>query len=279
MQYNWPKIHQYVLAYEGGYVNHPKDPGGATNFGVTQRVYTAYRKRLGHPFRSVKNITEAEVKAIYHEQYWLKVRGPDLPSGLDLTVYDFGVNSGPARSIKFLQRALGVTDDGVISDVTLAAVEALSTDDVIRVIREINHARLAWLKRLKHWGTFGKGWTRRVMGDRIGDQEGDYGVIDRSIGLTTPTPLSAAPPSFATARPVGVAQRTDGTKEARNALSTVKDVVRDGRAISTAVGVGGLTTVQNVAETDGPLAWGISIALVIAALGGVALVIRELRRD
>ena len=279
MKENWPIIHKYVLAYEGGYVNHPDDPGGATNFGVTQRVYDGFRRGIGEPTRSVRHITEVEVDMIYQQQYWATVKGDLLPSGLDLTVYDFAVNSGPGRSVKFLQRELGVTDDGVIGNVTLSAVSALDADGVKQVIRGINNARWAWLKRLRHWGTFGKGWTRRVMGDHVGVQNGDYGVIDRSIALSVSKPLPVPSAATVATAPLGVAARTDGTKEDRNLMATVKDVVSDGRAISTGVGVTGLTTLQQVSETDGPLAWGISIALVLVALGGVALVVRELRRE
>lgn len=277
MERNWPIIHKYVLAYEGGYVDHPDDPGGATNKGVTQRVYNGFRRSIGQPTRSVAFITDEEVDTIYRQQYWNTVKGGSLPSGLDLTVYDYAVNSGPKRSVKALQRALGVSVDGWLGNETMGAVDMLDTDGVRRVIKEINTARWEWLKRLKHWRTFGKGWTRRVMGAHIGYQHGDYGVIDRSIGLVNDKPLPA--PKVDKHTPLGVAARTDGNEEDRNITTTIRDVISDGRAISTAVGVGGLTTVQNIAETDGPLAWGISIAVVLLAVAGVALVIRELRRD
>lgn len=275
MHENWPLIHKYVLAYEGGYVNHPKDPGGATNFGVTQRVYDAYRRRTKTKPRSVRHITHDEVDVIYRRQYWGAVHGDELPSGLDLTVYDFAVNSGPKRAVQFMQRQLGVTDDGVIGNVTLEAVGNLTNSRLRQVIKGINDARFAWLKTLRHWSSFGKGWQRRVQGANVGIQGGDYGVIDRSVALIGNSPLPA--PVVDDNTPVGIAARTDGQKEQKNLMTVAKGVVGDGRAISTAVGVGGLTTVQNVAETDGPLAWGISAAIVILALGAVVLVIKELK--
>lgn len=145
-----------VLKSEGGYVNHPLDPGGATNKGITQATYDAFR---GARKQSVKLITDAEVASIYKARYWDAVKGDQLPAGLDYAVFDFAVNSGPARSAHFLQTVLGVSPDGSIGPKTLQAV---LSSDVPSVIRKLCQSRLAWLKLLKTWSTFGKGWERRV---------------------------------------------------------------------------------------------------------------------
>ena len=152
-----------VLKHEGGYVNHPKDPGGATNRGVTQRVYDAFRRNNGLPLRSVKSLTESELQAIYRLQYWDAVKGDELPAGVDFAVFDFAVNSGPARAIKYLQMVLGVDADGNIGQVTIrAAAEAFPR----ATINSLCDKRLAFLKNLETWGTFGRGWTSRVAGVR-----------------------------------------------------------------------------------------------------------------
>ena len=148
-----------VLVHEGGFVNHKADPGGATNRGVTQRVYDAYRDRQGQSRRSVRAITADEVADIYKRQYWDAIRGDDLPSGLDYAVFDYAVNSGPRRAAQDLQRELGVAVDGVIGNVTLAGV---AKADVYDLIDRLCARRMRFLKGLKHWRTFGKGWTRRV---------------------------------------------------------------------------------------------------------------------
>lgn len=148
-----------VLKHEGGYVNHPNDPGGETNKGITWRTYAAWRRSQGLPEQSVRHITDSEVRAIYKAQYWDAVRGDDLPAGLDYAVFDFAVNSGPARAAKFLQRQIGVPQDGVIGSHTLSAIPA----DTIGLVRSLCDARLAWLRTLRHWGTFGRGWTARVL--------------------------------------------------------------------------------------------------------------------
>ena len=158
---NYARALSRVLVHEGGYVNHPRDPGGATMKGVTQRVYDAYRKRRGDDPRSVRSIEDGELQTIYRRQYWNAVRGDGLPEGVDYVVFDGAVNSGPAQSVKWLQRALGtVKVDGVIGEATLEAVEAYPDHD--RLIALTLARRLAFLKALETWPTFKGGWSSRV---------------------------------------------------------------------------------------------------------------------
>lgn len=164
MKGNFARSLAAVLEHEGGYVNHPADPGGATNLGVTQAVYDDFRRARGLDTRSVRYIGGNEVSTIYRTQYWDAVRAGELPSGVDYCVFDFAVNSGVGRAAKFLQRAVGVTDDGKIGPQTLAAVNARPAKQVIAAVCD---ARLAYLKSLTRlFRTFGKGWTRRVEGVR-----------------------------------------------------------------------------------------------------------------
>lgn len=150
-----------VLVHEGGWSNHKSDPGGATMKGVTQRVYDAYRRRRDLQPQSVHLITETELRDIYRKQYWDAVKGDKLPDGVDYVVFDGAVNSGPAQSVKWLQRALGtVKVDGVIGEATLAAVEAYPDHD--RLIALMLDRRLAFLKALKIWPVFKGGWTARI---------------------------------------------------------------------------------------------------------------------
>lgn len=151
-----------VLVHEGGYVNHPKDPGGATNKGITQAVYDAWRKIAAMTKRSVRFISDAEVEAIYRAQYWAKVAGDDLPKGLDYATFDSAVNSGVYRGVKWLQKAVGVPADGVAGNVTVAAAQAVN--DRVAAIKAMCAARMTFLRGLSIFSTFGKGWTRRVAG-------------------------------------------------------------------------------------------------------------------
>lgn len=158
MNNNFEHCLDLVLKHEGGYVNHPKDPGGETNRGVTKAVYDAYRKTRGRPIQSVKFITDDEIKAIYKFQYWDRVQGDLLPSGVDYAVFDFAVNSGVGRASKYLQAVVGTAQDGVIGARTLAAI-----DSPTRVINALCDRRMSFLRNLRTFMTFGKGWTRRVV--------------------------------------------------------------------------------------------------------------------
>lgn len=161
MNANFEKALTLVLEHEGGYVNHPKDPGGATMKGVTQAVYDAYRKLRGRGVQSVKLISEEELRAIYKFQYWDKVQGDFLPAGVDYAVFDFAVNSGVSRAAKYLQAVLGVAQDGQIGAKTLAGITSPAN-----TINALCDRRMGFLRNLKTFLTFGKGWTRRVQGVR-----------------------------------------------------------------------------------------------------------------
>ena len=165
MKANFSKALKAVLVHEGGYVNYPKDPGGATNFGVTQKVYNAWRVKRGEDVRPVKQIDKAEVAEIYRKNYWDAVQGDDMPNGVDYVLFDGAVNSGPLQAIKWLQRSLdGYTGaiDGVMGLRTLRRV--MEDDDNDALITRMCTHRMAFLKVLKTWPVFGKGWSKRVAG-------------------------------------------------------------------------------------------------------------------
>jgi lysozyme family protein len=147
-----------LLAHEGGYVNHPNDPGGPTNFGITIFDYRKYVKPDADA-GDVRAMKLDEAKAIYRAKYWNALRCDELPGGVDYAVFDYGVNSGVSRSAKVLQRALGVPDDGRIGPLT---IDAAAKCDARRVVMAVCAERLAFLKSLRTWPTFGRGWGRRV---------------------------------------------------------------------------------------------------------------------
>lgn len=163
MKHNFDIWLSEVLKHEGGFVDHPKDPGGATNKGITIGTL----KRLGidvdgdgdSDLADLKKLRHSDVARVYRLFYWDAVRGDLLPSGLDFCVADFAVNSGVSRAVQHLQRALGVTADGDIGPKTMAALERA---DVAELINRVCDSRLKFMKGLKIWSTFGKGWTRRV---------------------------------------------------------------------------------------------------------------------
>lgn len=158
MNNNFEESLAHVLKHEGGYVDHPKDPGGATNLGCTKKVWEEW---VGHEVTKddIKALTIADVSPLYKARYWDKCRGDDLPRGVDFAVFDLAINSGVGRASKLLQRAVGVAADGAIGPATLAAVVDANPRELATKICEL---RLAFLQALPTWETFGKGWGRRV---------------------------------------------------------------------------------------------------------------------
>jgi lysozyme family protein len=155
------KMIPLILKHEGGYVNHPSDPGGATNKGITIATFRRYIKASG-TIDDLKALTTGQATIVYKRQYWDAVSADLLPVGVDYSVADFAVNSGPSRAAKYLQKVVGVSQDGQIGPATLAAVRAMEPKDIIR---QLNANRLAFMKRIrggKLWVTFGRGWQRRV---------------------------------------------------------------------------------------------------------------------
>ena len=158
MKENFQKALDAVLHHEGGFVNHPKDPGGMTNLGCTKKVWEEW---VGHPVdeKAMRALTPEDVAPLYKKKYWDAVRGDDLPDGVDYIVFDTAINSGPGRAIKFLQGCVGTDMDGALGPKTMAAVRAA---DPKQLVEDYAKRRLSFLQDLPTWGTFGKGWSRRV---------------------------------------------------------------------------------------------------------------------
>jgi lysozyme family protein len=147
---NFDQCFAALIDSEGGYVNHPNDPGGETKFGISKRTY---------PQLDIKNLTLADAKAIYKRDFWDRAQCDKLPQGLAFDVFDTAVNSGIGQSIRFLQRSVGVADDGVIGSITLVNIQR---DDAEAIQARFNGQRLDFMTRLSTFDTFGKGWTRRI---------------------------------------------------------------------------------------------------------------------
>lgn len=162
MKGNFDTCLREVLRHEGGYVDHPKDPGGRTNLGVTQATYEDW---VGHKVNEkiMRSLTVDHVKTLYKVKYWDAIHGDDLPLGLDLCVFDFAVNAGPNRAARYLQNMVGAKGDGDIGPYTLSLVTQFirgsSRPHAVMVYQDI---RREYYKLLKTFATFGKGWMRRV---------------------------------------------------------------------------------------------------------------------
>lgn len=244
------KAMPHVFSEEGGYVDHPQDPGGATNMGITLATLSAWEGRRVSK-AEVKALTKSKATDIYRENYWNKVAGDDLPAGVDYAVFDFAINSGPARAVKMLQKVVGVDQDGVIGAKTLAAVRKIAAD---RIINELCDARLAWLKGLGTFSTFGKGWTSRVSR-----------VRSRALAFSRD---SAAVPSPVPQVPTGKAVQSD---------TSLTTILKKPEALLP--GVGSVLTAISSITGNGPIAWMIAFAGFAAVAVGIWYFVRMVRQS
>lgn len=139
-----------LLRHEGGYVDHPRDPGGATNYGITERV----ARQHGYT-EHMRDLPLQVAIEIYRKDYWSSIKADQLPESLRFHVFDAAVNSGTSQAVKWLQRAAGVKEDGIIGPVTIRAAVGISA-------AKYSAIRLRFMTDLKTWSSFGKGWARRI---------------------------------------------------------------------------------------------------------------------
>lgn len=186
MQQNFDAALACVLRHEGGYVDHPLDPGGATNRGVTRATLAGVR---GRPVSKaeVMALSLGETAGIYRRLYWAAVQGDDLPGGVDLAVFDLAVNSGPRRAALILQKAVAATEDGAIGPLTLAACRMSPAEAIVEKVSDL---RLGFLARLPTWATFGRGWRRRVEDVRFQAR-----ALARAVPPETGPAAAGSPPT------------------------------------------------------------------------------------
>jgi lysozyme family protein len=172
-----------LLIHEGGYTNHPSDPGGPTNFGITIHDYRKYVKP-GATAADVRAMKLDEAKAIYRAKYWNATRCDALPAGVDYAVFDYGVNSGIGRAGKVLRRVLKLAAS--TSTVTGEVAAAAGAVDAAWLVTAICDERLRFLKALRTWPVFGKGWGRRVAEVKA------YALALARRGQAVPAPPAAS---------------------------------------------------------------------------------------
>lgn len=151
-----------LLVHEGGWVDHPKDPGGATMSGITLDTFRDFYKNPKLTKEDLRNISAHQIQEIYLANYWDKCRCSDLPSGIDYVVFDAAVNSGATRAIKWLQTAVGATQDGIMGTGTLQQTKECDISNP-GLVADICTIRLRFMQKLSTWEVFGKGWSLRVL--------------------------------------------------------------------------------------------------------------------
>jgi lysozyme family protein len=163
MKENFSEALKAVLKHEGGFVNHPKDPGGMTNLGVTKKVWEGW---VGHPVdeKAMRALTPEIVGPMYKKKYWDAVKADELPDGLDYLMFDFAINAGPGRAIKTMQKAIGTTPDGAIGPKTIMALKATNQGELVL---KFSKEKEEFYRCLPTFETFGKGWLRRVAEAKV----------------------------------------------------------------------------------------------------------------
>ncbi|MDR0253567.1 MAG: glycoside hydrolase family 108 protein [Brucellaceae bacterium] len=232
----------YVFEEEGGYVNHPADPGGHTNMGITQATLSAWMGTKA-TIADIRNLDQKTAADIYKANYWDKVAGDVLPAGIDYAVFDYAVNSGPARAAKALQKIAGTAQDGIIGDQTLSAV---MLRDPSSVINNLCDARQAWLQTLTTYKTFGKGWSARVKRVRA-----------RALDLVKNHQPSgeAVPP-----------KKTRSTTE-RDAKPVIPAILKKPETLAPLSGV--LTGITAIASGNGPVQIAVAVIMIALTIAGL----------
>lgn len=248
-----PKAHGWDAAmaieykFEGGKDDDPIDPGGRTNQGVIQREFSAWLRKNGKPNRDVFTMTNAERDAIYYENYGAKIMFNDLPPGVDVVVLDGAINSGVSQSVKWVQRCLGITANGIMGNITMQAILQYPDHDVL--IAKILERREAFLRGLKTFYHFGKGWLARTAQLRKIGQAWAMGSIGPAVVW------------------VGNMNKKATIVDARPLVSTAPaDATTAGGTVTTA-----LTTVQTTLEPlQGSSHFVDQVILALLVLGGLA---------
>ncbi|RMF06359.1 MAG: acetylmuramidase [Alphaproteobacteria bacterium] len=254
MKSTWEFAIKAVGITEGGEVDDPDDPGGRTNMGITQKTLNAWRDMHGEPRADVWTINRDEADEILRAQYWDTVRGDDLPKGVDYAVFDFGVNSGPGTAVRFLQRVLGVRQDGIVGAHTLAAARGANPTEVIN---RLSDKRLAYVKTLEGWRKYGKGWTKRIARVRAQALHMAVGGVGEVGPALEPVPAKADPDTV-------------------SAAARAQDAMKSPEVLAGLPAVTGLVAASKGLE--GPIAFAAAIALV-AIVGFMVFRLVARRKD
>lgn len=277
MRKNREIVTKWIGLSEGGFVNNKKDPGGATDRGITQQTFDGWNRSKNQPLKSVRGISKELADSIIFENYMVPIKFDELPSGLDYAVADYSVNSGPSRAVKELQRILGLKQDGFFGVQTMSKVKAVAAENGIAdLIQQYCQARIAFMKVIRHpttkarlWDEFGTGWQRRVMGKHDGAQpDQDNGVIDRAILLWQNQ-------EFAETISAPKYQESAKAPEPEAPHTTTEDPASVGGLIG---GGGAVTALGAVLSSIGnlhPIVQGIAVLALVVAVGGAAWVLYD----
>lgn len=257
-----------MFGHEGGYVNVKTDKGGPTKYGITHTTLAAHRGVASVSAEDVRALTLEEATQIYRRSYWTQSGGDLLPAGLDYAAFDFGVNSGPSKAVKVLQKVLGVREDGQAGEQTAAAALAYP-GGLTRLIRDYCDARMVYLRSLTNSQTGfpvnGRGWTIRVTGkDPKGQYRDQPGVVGNAVRIAM---ASKVGPAAKTAEPVALYAPQEAQAKADVRDTGLSSIISKPEAALPLVG-SALTAASSVTG-DGPIAWAIAICGVAVVFVGI----------
>lgn len=264
-----PTALDLMFGHEGGYSNVKTDRGGPTKYGVTHTTLAAHRGVKSVTADQVRSMSREEAEDIYRRSYWSQSGGDSLPPGLDYAVFDFGVNSGPARAVKTLQNVLGIREDGHVGEQTLAAVRKYE-GGISTLIRAYCDARLLFLRSLTNAKTGfpvnGRGWTIRVTGkDPKGQWVDQPGVLGNALRLTADASGSTVEKVVA----------PEGNAKADSRDIGLGEVLKKPEAWGPLGGL--LSAAGALFAGNGPVQWALAAAMVAAVLVGLWYFIRRVR--
>lgn len=257
-----------MFGHEGGYSADKHDTGNwlngqlvGTKYGVTGKTLAGHRGKAVTA-ADVKALTLAEAEDIYRKSYWIQSGGDLLPAGLDYSSFDFGVNSGPAASVKRLQKVLGVGEDGIVGGQTLAAVDAFP-GGIAELIKAYCDERMRYLRGVKTWSKHGRGWTIRVTGkDPKGQYKPALGVVGNALRLAAGR--VAAPPASSV-----------GSPKAPPADTSITETLKKPEAWAPLGGL--LSAIGGMAAGAGPVQWALAFVLVAAVGYGIYRLVKRER--
>ncbi|WP_457664007.1 glycoside hydrolase family 108 protein [Sinorhizobium medicae] len=270
MRDNLPTSLDLMFGHEGGYSNVKTDRGGPTKYGITHTTLAAHRGVKSVTADQVRAMSLQEAEDIYRRSYWSQSGGDTLPSGIDYAVFDFGVNSGPARAVKTLQRVLGIREDGHVGEQTLAAVRKYP-GGISTLIRDYCDARMRFLRSLTNAKTGfpvnGRGWTIRVTGKDPQGKWGDQpGVLGNALRL-------AADASGRTVEKVDAPPEAGAKADSRD--TGLGEVLKKPEAWGP---LGGLLSAGGALFAgNGPVQWALAAAMVGAVGVGLWYFVRRVR--
>jgi lysozyme family protein len=164
---SFTKALDFTMRHEGGYVNHSKDPGGETKYGISKASY---------PNEDITNLTKERASEIYKQDYWDKVRASEMPPAIAMLAFDMAVNHGTGGAAKLIQKAVGAKADGIIGSKTLAKINQVYKQNPVSLIDSLVSTRREFYKNLKNYDTFGRGWEARAIASSEAAKDNIQGI-------------------------------------------------------------------------------------------------------